>query len=132
VVSGQWLDVAAVTITSFRELVAWQKAMDLVVEIYEVSRSWPSAELYGLTSQVRRAAVSVPSNIAEGQGRTTRGEFVHHLGIAYGSLMEVETQLAIALRLGYLAADDVKKAAQTSAEVGKLINGLMTALTREN
>jgi four helix bundle protein len=121
-----------VEIVSFRDLIAWKKAMDLVVEVYTVSGHWPSAEVYGLTSQVRRAAVSVPSNIAEGQGRATRGEFVHHLGIAYGSLMEVQTQLAIATRLGFMPPEAAQTAAQLSAEVAKLLNGLVNSLTREN
>jgi four helix bundle protein len=81
---------------------AWQKAMDLVVETYKVSRDFPKEELYGLTSQMRRAAVSVPANIAEGQGRRLSGEFIHFLGNARGSLLELDTHLEIALRLSYI------------------------------
>ena len=103
--------------------------MDLVVQIYSVSAGWPAAELYGLTSQIRRAAVSVPSNIAEGQGRASRGEFVHYLGMAYGSLMEVQTQLAIAVRLGFMSSDEARDAVALSAEVAKLLNGLKKSLT---
>src|SRR4051794_5130461 len=88
---------------NYRDLVAWQKAMDLVAEVYRASRGFPSEELYGLTNQVRRASVSIPSNIAEGEGRGTNAEFVRFLRIAYGSLREVETQLLIAERLGYLS-----------------------------
>jgi four helix bundle protein len=86
---------------SYRDLVAWQKAMDLVQEVYAATREWPRREAFGLTSQVRRAAVSVPSNIAEGYGRQSSREFLNYLSIAYGSLMELETQLLIGFRLGY-------------------------------
>jgi four helix bundle protein len=88
---------------SYSELIAWQKAMDLVQTIYETVRVFPKEEIYGLTSQLKRAAVSVPSNIAEGQGRKSAREFIHHLSIAYGSLMEVEAQILIAVRLEYLS-----------------------------
>ena len=86
----------------FRNLVVWQKAIALVTEIYRSTQSFPSDERFGLTAQIRRAAVSVPSNIAEGQGRISRGEFRQFLGHAKGSLCEVETQLVIANNLGYL------------------------------
>jgi four helix bundle protein len=87
---------AVMTIRSYRELVVWRKAMDLVKAIYDETKGWPNEELYALTSQIRRAAVSVPSNIAEGQGRSSTKEFLKHISIAYGSLMEVETQIVIA------------------------------------
>jgi four helix bundle protein len=106
--------------------------MDLVELIYASSRAWPKDELYGLTSQIRRAAVSVPSNIAEGQGRATTGEFLSHLGIAYGSLMEVETQVLIAARLGYLEQDAASKIIGLIAEIGRLLNGLTSSLGRRN
>ena len=86
----------------YRELIAWQKSMALVTKVYALSRSFPSDERFGLTSQIRRAAVSVPSNIAEGQGRDSTREFIHHLSMAYGSLMEIETQILIGSDLGYL------------------------------
>jgi four helix bundle protein len=108
-----------------RDLVAWQKAMKLVKEIYRATQEFPSQEIYGLTAQLRRAAVSVPSNIAEGQGRTSRREFHQFVGHARGSLTEVETQLEIAHDLGYLdertASDLLKKA----AEVARMLNGLL-------
>ncbi|MGA8342354.1 MAG: four helix bundle protein, partial [Candidatus Sulfotelmatobacter sp.] len=94
---------------SYRELLVWQKAKTLSVEIYRTTEQFPRAETYGLTSQLRRAAVSVPSNIAEGQGRLTRGEFLHFLGQARGSLLELDTQLAIALDLNYLKPDAHEK-----------------------
>ena len=119
-------------VRSFRELVVWQKAMDLAETIYSVTGTWPRVEIYGLTSQIRRAAVSVPSNIAEGQGRMTRGEFVQYLGIAYGSLMEVETQMLLALRLGYAAPGDADRVSVAAAEVGRLLNGPVRALSTDH
>jgi four helix bundle protein len=80
------------SLKNYQELIAWQKAMDLVVETYAISRSFPREEIYALTNQIRRAAVSIPSNIAEGQGRRTTADFLRHLSISYGSLREVETQ----------------------------------------
>jgi four helix bundle protein len=93
---------------SYQDLVAWQKAMDLVAEIYRLTRDFPKEEVYGLVSQLRRAAVSVPSNIAEGQGRRGPGEFKHFLRMSLGSLMEVETQIMIAARLHYLESESAK------------------------
>ena len=90
------------SVRNYRELIAWQKSMDLVERVYLATRSFPKEEVYGLCAQVRRAVVSIPSNIAEGQGRQTTREFVHFLSIAHGSLREVETQILIARRLNYL------------------------------
>lgn len=113
---------------SYRELIVWQKAMDLAATIHPVAMSFPKAEMFGLTSQLNRAAVSVPSNIAEGQGRRTTADFLHFLGIAKGSLNELETQVTLALRYDYLqeAAHDLLL--QRSAEVGRMLNGLIEAL----
>jgi four helix bundle protein len=119
-------------VRSFRELVVWQKAIDLAEIIYSVSRPWPREEIYGLTSQIRRAAVSVPSNIAEGQGRVTWGEFVHQLGIAYGSLLEVETQMILAQRLGYACPGEANRVFVATAEIGRLLNGLLQALKADH
>ena len=119
------------TVKSYRELIAWQKAMDLVVQVYEMTRTFPREEIYGLTSQLRRAAVSIPSNIAEGQGRRSSKEFVRFLGIAYGSLQETETQIILATRLGYLEAVQEAQVLEQCAEVGKLLNGLTNALRRK-
>jgi four helix bundle protein len=116
-------------VQSYRDLKGWQKAMDLVELVYNTTRAWPKEEIYGLTSQVRRAVVSVPSNIAEGQGRNSEKEFLHHLYIAYGSLCEVETQLLVAQRLDYLNSDTTRHLLTTSAEVGRLLNGLTRYLT---
>ena len=112
----------------FTELIAWQKAVDFVVEVYDVSRDFPKTEIYGLTSQVRRGVVSIPSNIAEGQSRNGFREFVHHLGIAYGSLSEVETQLIIAERLRYIDREQLERLLEKAHEVGRLINGLSSAI----
>jgi four helix bundle protein len=114
---------------NYRDLLAWQKAMDLVTAIYRTSRSFPKEELYCLTSQVRRAAISIPSNIAEGQGRSGHNEFVRYLHIAYGSLREVETQLLIAQRLEYVKAEGIDEALGLAGEVGRLINGLINSLS---
>ena len=97
-------------IESYRDLIAWQKAMDFVGDIYTSTNIFPTSEQFGLISQLRRAAVSIPSNIAEGQGRISKGEFKQFLGNARGSLLEVETQILISRKLGYL----VRKGAQAS------------------
>ncbi len=118
------------SIRTYQDLVAWQKGIDLCELVYRVSAAFPSCELYGLTSQIRRAAVSVPSNIAEGAGRMTNGEFVQALGHARGSLLEIETQLTIALRFGYLRASETNVLFEHTAEIGKLTNGLIRSLNR--
>jgi four helix bundle protein len=110
---------------NYRDLIAWQRAMDLVEGIYRVSRSFPKDEQYGLTSQMRRAAVSVPSNIAEGQGRGSDAEMVRFLRIAHGSLRELETQILISERLRYNGSEQATKLMEMAAEVGRLINGLI-------
>jgi four helix bundle protein len=116
--------------TTYRNLVAWQKGIDLCCLIYRASAGFPRPEIYGLTSQIRRAALSVPSNIAEGAGRTTNGEFLQAVGHARGSLLELETQLIIADRLDYLDSKDTEALLEASTEVGKLVNGLMRSLKR--
>jgi len=115
---------------SYRDLIVWQKAIAMVTEIYRATQSFPRQETYGLTSQVRRSAVSVASNIAEGQGRLSRREFHHFLGMARGSLLEMETQVVIAENLGYLSQADVRKLADASGEVSRLLHGLMQALQK--
>jgi four helix bundle protein len=113
---------------SYRDLVAWQKAMDLVTAIYQISASFPKEEIYGLTSQLRRAAVSVPSNIAEGQGRHGVAEFRHFLRQASGSLMELETQVMIAERLRYISPELANGILDRSAEIGRILDGLLNSL----
>ena len=105
---------------SYRDLVVWQKAMDLVTAVYRITSAFPREEIYGLTSQLRRAAVSVPSNIAEGQGRHGAAEFKHFLRQANGSLMELETQILIAERLEHLRSEEASAVLTRAAEVGKI------------
>ena len=95
-------------IHGFRDLVVWQRAMSLVVEAYRVTKTFPVDGRYGLTSQIRRAAVSIPSNIAEGRGRFGLGGFIYHLSVGTGSLMELETQVMISVRLDYLNAEQTR------------------------
>jgi four helix bundle protein len=115
-------------VRSYQDLVAWQKAMELVTKIYRVSHKFPREEIFGLTSQLRRAAVSIPSNIAEGQGRSSRKEFLYFLGNAKGSLSEAETQILIARNLGYIDDEDLNALLHLSAEVGRILNGLLASL----
>jgi four helix bundle protein len=114
--------------SGFQDLIAWQKAMALVTAIYRATGDWPREELYGLTSQVRRAAVSIPSNLAEGHGRTGSREFAHHVSIAYGSLCELETQVLIAEQLGYANTDTSERLTTQMMEVRRLIRGLLRSL----
>ena len=115
-------------IQSYKDLIVWQRAMQLVKETYSVTRKFPKEELYGLTNQLRRAAVSVPSNIAEGQARQGTAEFRNFLSIARGSLAEVETQLLIARDLNYLSESEMTEILSTHTEVGKMLNGLINKL----
>lgn len=114
--------------SSFRDLRVWQDAMKLTVEIYKATVSFPKHELYGLAQQVRRAAVSIPSNIAEGKGHKSNKEFCHFLFHARGSLLEVETQLMIAQELGYLPPDDGRRLAVAAEKVGRALSGLINSL----
>jgi four helix bundle protein len=113
---------------TYQDLVAWKKGIDLCELIYRASAAFPRHEVYGLTSQIRRAAVSVPSNIAEGAGRITKGEFMQSIGHARGSLLEIETQLIVAQRLGYLDAKETDALLAVTNELGKLSNGLIRSL----
>ncbi len=115
-------------VRSYKDLVAWQKAMDLVTEIYRVSHKFPREEIFALTNQLRRAAVSIPSNIAEGQGKSSRKEFLYFLGNAKGSLSEVETQILIARNLGYIVDEELTPLLNIAAEVGRILNGLLASL----
>jgi four helix bundle protein len=112
---------------SYRDLVAWQKAMQLVTEIYHVSKNFPAEERYGLTNQLRRAAVSVPSNIAEGQARFSRKGFHRFLCTARGSLAEVETQIDIAMNLGYATQAQRATLLKAASELGRILNGLLAS-----
>lgn len=114
--------------SSYQDLVTWQRGIDLCELIYRASPAFPQQGVYGLTSQIRRAAVSVPSNIAEGTGRITKGEFIQSIGHARGSLLEIETQLIVAQRLGYLDSKETDALLMVTNEVGKLSNGLIRSL----
>lgn len=114
---------------SFRDLIVWQRAVDLTTEIYRLTESFPNAEMYGLTSQLRRAAVSVASNIAEGTGRGSKGEFRQFLNMARGSICEVQTQLIIAGTLGFAGSEKLLHTESTANEVGRMLNGLIQSLS---
>ena len=118
-------------IKSHRDLIAWQKAMELVVCVYKLSKNFPKEEMYGLTSQSRRAAVSIPANIAEGQGRRSKTEFRQFPGNARGSLLELDTHLELALRLSYLSLNEHVIVQEQLREVGRIINGLLRSLTSD-
>jgi four helix bundle protein len=118
-------------VQDFRQLEVWQEAMNLVTAVYQYSRVFPKEETYGLTNQLRRAAVSIPSNIAEGQGRRSTKEFLNFLSVARGSLLEVQTQTEIAKRLKYLAEAETKLLEQKAGTVIRLLNGLIRALERK-
>jgi four helix bundle protein len=117
---------------SYRDLIVWQKAMELARQVYTLTASLPRSEVYGLLPQLRRAAVSVPSNIAEGQGRLTDLQFRHFLGNARGSLNELQTELELAADLGYLDKHHVRNLMDQGLEVARLINGLLTSLGHSN
>ena len=117
---------------TYRELLVWQKTKALAVHVYRSTEQFPRSETYGLTSQLRRAAVSVPSNIAEGQGRLTAGEFSHFFGQARGSLLEMETQLDIALDLEYLDQNQQQTLAQEIYQILGLLNRLIESLRRKH
>jgi four helix bundle protein len=115
-------------VQNYRELIVWQKAMDMVELVYQATKAFPKEELYGLTNQVRRAAVSIPSNIAEGQARQSTAEFKNFLSIAQGSRAEVETQIMIAQRLGYLPQQQADQILNLSEEIKRMIYSLTAKL----
>lgn len=117
--------------SSFRDLRVWQEAMKLAVEIYRASGSFPKQEQFGLTQQIRRASVSVQSNIAEGKGRRTDKDFAHFLYHARGSLLELQTQVLLAHRLEYLSAQDSEKLMEQASKVGRSLTGLINSMSQE-
>ncbi len=119
-------------IKSHRDLIAWQKAMNLAQTIYDLTRNFPKEEIYGLTSQVRRCAVSIPANIAEGQGRRSKKEFQQFLGHARGSLLELDTHLELALRFNYINSESYQNVLPQVQEVGRILNGLLRSLDEKN
>jgi four helix bundle protein len=112
---------------NYTDLIVWQKAKTLVTEIYRITMELPKDEMFGLTSQLRRAAVSIPSNIAEGQGRLSKGEFRLFLGNARGSLSELETQILIAKNLGFMSEIEADRLLTMANEIGKILNGLIAS-----
>ncbi len=112
----------------YRDLAVWQKATDLVMEVYKIIRRLPKEEVYALTEQLRRAVVSIPSNIAEGYGRGATKDYCRFLSIARGSKYEVETQLLICVRLGYVGKDEVVSAMSLCDEIGKMLNSIIIKL----
>jgi four helix bundle protein len=114
--------------TSFKDLRVWQESMKLAVEIYGVTAQFPRHELYGLSSQLRRAAVSIPSNIAEGKGHRSDREFGNYLLHARGSLLEVQTQIMIAQELQYISGEESRRILAASDVIGKNLNGLINSL----
>ncbi len=120
------------TVRSYRDLIAWQRSMDLVDEVYRLSSLFPPEERFGLVPQVRRAAVSIPSNVAEGYGRGSKADYVRFLRSARGSLYEVETQMLIAVRQGYVTQQVVLVVQQLLEECGRILAGLIRSLTKED
>ncbi|MFS4415420.1 four helix bundle protein [Maribacter sp. 2307ULW6-5] len=115
-------------IKSHKDLKVWQASMDFVVQVYKLSDDFPKHEVYGLSSQIRRAAVSIPSNLAEGAGRKSNKEFMRFLYISLGSLSEVETQLEIARRLNYISEDYFKNNEPSIFFIRKMLSGLIKSL----
>ncbi|MBK5938203.1 four helix bundle protein [Halochromatium roseum] len=116
-------------VKSYQELVVWEKSMELVERVYRMTKVFPAEEMYGLSSQLRRAAVSVPSNIAEGQARRSKAEFLRFLSIAQGSRAEVETQTLIAERLGYVSKQQISEIVLLLEEIAKMLHTLRAKLT---
>lgn len=116
------------TVRNYKELIVWQKSMLLVEQVYLLTKSFPKDEIYGLTNQARRAAVSIPSNIAEGQARKGTAEFIHFLSISMGSRAELETQMMIAQRLDYISESELEKLLSLSEEIKKMTHSLVSKL----
>ena len=119
------------TLKSYRDLEVWQKAMDLVVVCYQITKKFPKSEIYGLAAQLQRAAVSVPANIAEGRHRQHSKEFLQHLSIAYASIAELETHVEIAGRLNYVDRSQINEVLDKTAEIGRMLNGLRRAIEKK-
>jgi four helix bundle protein len=115
-------------IKNYRDLIVWQKAMTLAKEIYEATRAYPKGELFGLTQQLRRAAVSIPSNIAEGNGRGTKPDYIRFLQIARGSLFEAQTQIELSRDLSYLPDGVATQLCASCNEIERMLNSLITKL----
>lgn len=120
------------SIKNYRDLIAWQKSMNFVEDIYRATATFPKEELYGLVSQLRRCTISIPSNIAEGQGRGSDPDFARLLWIAHGSVREAETQLIISERLGFLKKQNAEVLLEKASEIGRLITGLRKTVAPES
>lgn len=115
-------------ILSYKDLIVWQKGMDLAELVYQFTAKYPNAELYSLTNQMRRAAVSIVSNIAEGKGRESKPEYLHFLAIAQGSLTELETQILLSIRLKYLSEPSAETPLSLCDEIGRMLNKMRSQL----
>jgi four helix bundle protein len=124
------IPAAKTKVGGYRDLLVWQKGMDLVKRIYEITRTFPADEKFGLVAQMRRAGVSIPSNIAEGQARKTTAEFVHFVSNAEGSVAELDTQLTPSVNLGFCAESETADAADLVSELKRMINGLRRSLEK--
>lgn len=116
-------------IKTYRDLIIWQKSMDLVTEIYKITKTFPKDETYGLITQMRRCAVSIPSNISEGYGRNSSSDYIRFLRIAMGSLYELQTQLEISLNLKYLEANGFRKFYESSREVERMMSSMIRKIS---
>ncbi|WP_324282947.1 four helix bundle protein [Cyanobacterium aponinum UTEX 3221] len=119
-----------IELKSYRDLTVWQKSMDLVVICYQLTSQFPKTEIYGLSSQIQRAAVSIPANIAEGKGRNHLGDYIRHLSMANGSLKELETHLMIVGRLGYLKEQELKVTLNKCEEIDRMLHSLIEKLSQ--
>jgi len=115
---------------SYKDLIVWKKSMQLAAQIYKITKTFPKEELYGLTSQMRRAAVSIPSNIAEGQKRNSKKEFLQFLAVAKGSLAELETQLLLSAEINYFSNYDIIEVQDLVVEIEKMLNALARTLSQ--
>jgi len=115
---------------SYKDLIVYQKAVELSVAIYRATEEFPKSEIYGLTSQIRRCVVSIPSNIAEGQRRGSKKEYIQFLRIAFGSGAELETQLLISFKIGYMSEDQFNKLNDELEQIMKMLNKLISVLTK--
>lgn len=132
VISDQWPVVSEKQpLRSYRELKVWQNSVELVTVIYQITASFPKEEMYGLTAQIRRSAISIPSNIAEGAARNSTKEFIRFVDIALGSLAELETQFIIANNLGFVSENSKNESMDSLQDVGKMLNGLKRRLNEK-
>ena len=120
------------SLKNYKELKVWQKAYELCLRVYKITKQFPKDEMYGLISQIRRAAVSIPSNISEGYGRKTTREYVHSLYVAYGSICELETQILISHDLDYIGSGTFDKLQEEIGDVERMLKGLIKSLSKDD